>query len=296
MGPYGIEVPSPTFDHDLGLLQRVEDLTLEQLVAQTCVEALDVTILPGAAWCDVGRPGTDSRNPLLHRLGDELRPVVGADVPRYTAQDKQVREHVDHVHRLKPPRDPDRQALVGKLVDNGQHAILTPVMGPVFDEVVGPDVVAVPRPQSDAGAVREPQPPALGLPGRNFEPLLPPDPLDPLIIHQPAGTPQQFGDLAIAVAAVLPGQFDNVSGQAFLVFGAPRLLALRRAVLSKRRTGAALGYMQLTSDVLDAAPPARGAQKFPRAASFKISLSSVRSATVRRSRAFSASSSFSRFT
>src|SRR3712207_6920211 len=50
------------------------------------------------------------------------------------------------------------------------------------------------------------------------------------------------------------------------------------------------------SHVLDAGAPARGAQQFPRAASRRICLSSVRSATALRRRAFSASRSFSRFT
>src|SRR6516162_3602755 len=63
-----------------GLAQSVENLAVEQLIAKAGVEALDVAVLPGAAPLDVGGLGTDSRDPFLHRLGDELRPVVGADV------------------------------------------------------------------------------------------------------------------------------------------------------------------------------------------------------------------------
>ena len=61
-------------------------------------------------------------------------------------------------------------------------------------------------------------------------------------------------------------------------------------------TREALRYAQLRRDVLDAGPTARGAQKFPDAASFRITFSSVRSATALRSRAVSASSCSSRFT
>src|SRR4051794_14856655 len=53
------------------------------------------------------------------------------------------------------------------------------IMGAVLDEVVGPDVIAMLGPQPNAGAVREPQPPALGLLLGHFEPLAAPDPLDP---------------------------------------------------------------------------------------------------------------------
>ena len=78
------------------------------------------------------------------------------------------------------------------------------------------------------------------------------------LTSQPAA-PQQRGDLAIAVAAVLPGQFNDVGGQPLFVFTAPRGLALRRAMLPERRTGATLGDMQFISDMLDTGTAARGA-------------------------------------
>ncbi len=59
---------------------------------------------------------------------------------------------------------------------------------------------------------------------------------------------------------------------------------------------AALGNLQLVPNVLDAGAAPRGAQQFPAAASLRISLSSVRSATARRRRAFSVSSSLRRLT
>lgn len=52
----------------------------------------------------------------------------------------------------------------------------------------------------------------------------------------------------------------------------------------------------LGNDAVDARATNGGAQKFPEAASFRISFSSVRTETARRSRAFSASRSFSRLT
>src|SRR4051794_16600164 len=77
----------------------------------------------------------------------------------------------------------------------------------------------------------------------DLQPLAPPDPLDPLVVDQPARLLQQPGDLAIAIAAVLPGQCDGVGSEPLFVFTAPRYLALRRTVLSERRTGAPLGDM-----------------------------------------------------
>ena len=132
-------------------------------------------------------------------------------------------------------------------------------MGAVLDKVVGPDVVAVFRPKTDARSVIEPQPPALGLFGGDLQTLAPPEALDPLVIDLPPRPAQELRDLAIAVAAVLPGQGDHVGSQPLLVFRAPRHLALRRAMLPERRTSAALGDMQVMSDMLDTGAATRGA-------------------------------------
>jgi hypothetical protein len=85
------------------------------------------------------------------------------------------------------------------------------------------------------------EPAALGLLGRHLQPLARPDPLDPLVVDQPACVAQQGRDLAVAVAAIEPGQLKDVSREPRLVVSAPRQLALRRAMLAERRTGAALG-------------------------------------------------------
>ena len=149
---------------------------------------------------------------------------------------------------------------MGKLVDDVEHADLAPVVGSILDEVVGPDMITVLGPEPDAGAVVQPEAAALGLPRRNLQPLASPDPLDPLVIDEPAGSPQQLGDLAIAIAAVASGQLDEVGRQPLLIIAPLRDLALRRAMLTKRRTGAALGDGQLLSNMLDAGAATRGAQ------------------------------------
>src|SRR6476619_2543351 len=74
------------------------------------------------------------------------------------------------------------------------------------------------------------------------------------LIIQPA-----WRHLAIAVAAVLLGKLDNIGRQTLLVLTTARDLALRRAMLPERRTGATLGDMQLQSDLLNAGTATRGA-------------------------------------
>src|SRR3954469_1295236 len=145
-----IVVTAPALDDDLRLAQRVEDLAIEQFVAQARIEALDKAVLPWAARRDVGGLRADAADPLLHRFGNELRAIVGTDMPGNTAQDEQVGEHIDDIDRLEPVRDPNGQALVGELVDDVEHAEFASIMGALLDEVVRPDVVGALGPQPNA--------------------------------------------------------------------------------------------------------------------------------------------------
>jgi len=55
-------------------------------------------------------------------------------------------------------------------------------MGTVCHKVIGPNVVQMRRPESDARSIIEPQTTPLRLLLGNFETLLPPDPLHPLVV------------------------------------------------------------------------------------------------------------------
>src|SRR5262249_39362123 len=129
----------------------------------------------------------------------------------------------------------DRQAFMAELVEHVEHPILASIVGAVLDKVVGPDMIALLRPQPNARSVGQPEPAALGLLMGNLEPLTLPDTLDPLVVDCPARPAQQRGDLAIAIAAVLPGKLDNIGGETLLVLTTARDLALRRAMLPERR-------------------------------------------------------------
>ena len=259
MGPDRVVVASPALDDDLGFAQTVEDLAVEQLIAKASVEAFDVAVLPRTASLNVSGLDADSSDPFLHGLGDELRSVVGADVTGDATQDEEVGQNVDHIDRLELAADADRQAFMGELVEHVEHPIFASVMGAVLDEVVGPDMIALLWPQPNARSVGQPEPAALGLLRWDLQPLASPDTLDPLVVNYPARLPQQFGDLAIAVAAVLPGKLDNIGRETLLVVTTARDLALCRAMLPERRTGATLGDMQLRSDLLNAGTATRGA-------------------------------------
>jgi hypothetical protein len=148
---------------------------------------------------------------------------------------------------------------VGKLVNDIEHPISASIVGAILDKVVGPDMIALLRSQPDARSVGQPQPAAFGLLMGDLQPLASPNTLDPLVVDYPARLAQECGDLAIAIAAVLPGKLDNIGRETLLVVTTARDLALRRAMLPERRTGATLGDMQLRSDLLNAGTATRGA-------------------------------------
>src|SRR3954462_3197120 len=57
MGAAGIVMPSPALDHDLGLLQSVEDLAVQEFISQPRVNRLHIPVLPRRAWRNIRRLG-----------------------------------------------------------------------------------------------------------------------------------------------------------------------------------------------------------------------------------------------
>ncbi len=97
MWPDCVVVPPPSFDQHLGFLQRVEDLAIEQLVPQLSIEALVVAVLPRTAGLDVEGLYVDPAEPIPDRFRRELAAVVGPDMIRSPASDKELGQNLQHV-------------------------------------------------------------------------------------------------------------------------------------------------------------------------------------------------------
>ena len=69
------------------------------------------------------------------------------------------------------------------------------------------------RPQPDARSVVEPQPTSLRLPLRHLQPLLPPDPLHPLVLHPPALDAEHVRDASVAVAAESTRESHDITSE-----------------------------------------------------------------------------------
>ena len=183
MGSEAVVALPPPFDQNLRLLQRVEDLSVQQLVSELAVEALDIAVLPRRAWLDEQRPDTQPRHPIAYHLRREFRAVVGPDVLRDSALHEQLAELLEYLLRVQLPFRFDRQALPGLFVNDRQQPEGSALVGTVIQEVVDPNMILALGPQSDARAVVEPQARPFGLFLRHFQPLLPPDPLHSFRVH-----------------------------------------------------------------------------------------------------------------
>ncbi len=126
----------------------------------------------------------------------------------------------------------------------------------------------------------------------DLQPLATPDALNPVLAHLPTVCSQQRGDAAVAIAPVLGRQSNNGAGQFILVGQHGRHVALRAAVLTDDPAGVTFRETVLVPNAVDRLPASLGGYKFPEATSASTCFSRDRSATSRRSRAFSRSRSF----
>lgn len=157
---------APSLDDDSGLLQAVKDFTVQAFVAQLAVEGLTVAVFPWAAGRNIERLRSELCEPLAHDLGRHLRAVVRPDVFRDTFGKHYVGHRLDDTEAVDPASHPDDQAFPREPVDQSHQPQLPPIVGLRLDEVVAPDMIAMLRPQTDAGSVVEPEPPPrLLLPG-----------------------------------------------------------------------------------------------------------------------------------
>ncbi len=149
------------------------------------------------------------------------------------------------------------------------------------------------RPEPDDRTVTEPEPASLRLFHRYPEPFSSPYAFHSLVVHLPSDLLQQSGDPPVPVPAEPGCQSDDIGLQGFFIVSDSWNVALGGSWLSESTAGPSFRDFRMSSlNALYALAATRRAQKFPSAASLRISLSRVRSETARLRRRFSFSSSF----
>src|ERR1700683_5569455 len=110
-------------------------------------------------------------------------------------------------------------------------------MGPRFHKIVAPDMIPTLRPQSNTGAVVEPQSAAGLVFHRNLQTLSPPDTLHSIFADLPASLVQQRRDPPVSIPAILTGQGKDGLGQPVFVVPLRGLVALRPPRLAPYTAG-----------------------------------------------------------
>jgi hypothetical protein len=102
--------------------ERAEQRLVQQLVAQTAVEALDERVLLRFARCDVVPFDTAVLRPAQDRRAGQLGAVVGNTGGRLTAFRNNRIELAPDPQAGQRGIGDQRQALAGEIVDDGENA------------------------------------------------------------------------------------------------------------------------------------------------------------------------------
>jgi len=133
-----VVVDAPVLEEHLSLEQTVEELTVQELVAQSAVERLDPGVLPWRSRVDEDGVDAGEPAPVDHGIGNELGSVVEAQVGRRSSLGHQLLQAAHDGVCPDGALGLDGQALTGTLVDDVQHLDGPPVGGLVELEVEGP--------------------------------------------------------------------------------------------------------------------------------------------------------------
>ena len=136
MWPLFVVVLAPALDDNLCFSERVKKLPVQQFVPEPGVEALDITILPRAAWLDKGGFRADRLDPCSDVLRNELRPVVAAYECGWSTQYEEVCQRIEDICRVQSALHPDCQAFPAELVEDVQSPESLAIIGAAMDKVI----------------------------------------------------------------------------------------------------------------------------------------------------------------
>ena len=190
MRPEGVVLPTPAFSQALSLSHSGEKLGVQELILEFAVERFSKVALPRVSRIDASRGGAVVLAPAPESMGDELGAVVRPDELWCRVEAGEVLQQRHHVIGLAAPTHSDGQAKAAALVDHLQELEPAAISRGVELEVHGPDLVGMLGPMTPHRAVRGSCPLLLSRVG-TLETFLPPEPVHPLVVHQPALSPQQ---------------------------------------------------------------------------------------------------------
>ncbi len=141
VGPHLVEVAAPFSNGHSGLVQRLEPLLVEALVAELAVEALDEPILRRLARCDQDVAHAATRGPGHECLTGEFRSVVGSDGCGVAAESRGLVEQARHVGARNAVVDRNVHTFMAEVVGHGQALQPSAVGQTVADKIHAPHLV-----------------------------------------------------------------------------------------------------------------------------------------------------------
>jgi len=221
MRPEGVVFPAVVLDDHSGFGESPELLPVKAFIAESSVEALHIAVLPRAAGFDVDRLNPVLGEPLLHRLGDELAPVVASQEGGCPMFLDGLAHPLQNVSALECSISPQYMALAGILVEDREHPQCPASRGSITDEVPGPDMALVLGLHGQSRRVTS----ADHLPLGRWHPQSQRSPhaLDASLAHMPSLLSKQGSDTAVAVSGMLVAKFNHSLQESLL----PRGLLLR---------------------------------------------------------------------
>jgi len=214
MRPEGVVFPAVVLDDHAGFGERPELLTVEAFVTEASVEALHIAVLPRAAGFDVDRLDPVLGEPLLHRLGDELAPVVASQEGWCSMLLDRPTHPLQNITALEGSICSKHMAFAGVFIKDREHPQGSSSGGSVTDKIPGPDMPLVLGLHGQSRRVASADDLPLGR--RDSQPKRSPQALDMPLAHRPSLLPKQGGDPAIAIPWVPVAEFDHPLQQPLL--------------------------------------------------------------------------------
>jgi hypothetical protein len=195
-------------------------------------------------------------------------PVVTADVLRHPTLGNQTLEHAHRAIGVDAALDQHRQRLARELINHVQQPDHATVRGLIMLVIQCPYLVRALRPQPLRGngpvAQTTPLTPALRYP----QPLLAPQPLNPLAVYLPALRPQLVMRAAVSPPRTVLRELSQLRTQRRVIPGAHGLVTLSEAMLPHHPASPALADAKAIAKHRDRLAPTGWAYQFPRDISF----------------------------
>ena len=92
-----VVVISPHLDQNLSLLDRIESLSIDELISQLPSKRFEIAIFPRTARLDEQGLNRQSSQQLSHMYSSELRAIIRAQVNRNASLTENTSEHIQHI-------------------------------------------------------------------------------------------------------------------------------------------------------------------------------------------------------